>query len=167
MKSRMIIVTLIVTALLLCQVLPTAVMGAASYETVTNGSFEDEDISSCFDANGTTYTREVDDENNHYIKMTRAATANYWSCFRPKPAQLLKKVKEYGSGTYRYTCRYKSKSGTFELNPRVILKDESNKNIIDTGNMCKVTVSEDKWTDVIFDVEIPDWSETGIGNVYI
>ncbi len=167
MKSKSIIVTLLVTALLLCQVLPTAVMGAPSFETVTNGSFEDENISSNFDANGTTYTREADDESNHYIKMTRAATANYWSCFRPKSAQLLEKVKEYGSGTYRYTCRYKSESGTFELNPRVILKDESNKNIIDTGNMYKVTVSEDKWTDVIFDVEIPDWSETGLGNVYI
>ncbi len=167
MKSRRIIVTLLVTALLLCQVFPASVMGAASYETVTNGSFEDEDISSCFDANGTTYTREVDDENNHYIKMTRAATANYWSCFRPKSAILLEKVKEYGSGLYRYTCKYKSGSGTYELNPRIIVNDKNNNAILNTNNQCKVTVSEDGWTDFTFDVEIPDWSETGIGNVVI
>ena len=167
MKSKSIIVTLLVTALLLCQVLPTAVMGAPSFETVTNGSFEDEDISSNFDANGTTYTREADDESNHYIKMTRAATANYWSCFRPKSAQLLEKVKEYGSGMYRYTCRYKSASGTFELNPRIIVNDASGKAVVNTANQCKVTVNEDEWTNFTFDVEIPDWSENGIGNVVI
>lgn len=167
MKSKRIIVTLLVTALLLCQVLPTAVMGAPSFETVTNGSFEDEEISSNFDANGTTYTREADDESNHYIKMTRAATANYWSCFRPKSAQLLEKVKEYGSGTYRYTCRYKSESGTYELNPRIIVNDASGKAVVNTANQCKVTVNEDEWTNFTFDVEIPDWSENGIGNVVI